>query len=378
MRYLTSPVLQDLKKKMVFIAGPRQSGKTTLAQSLLPSFSSGHYFNWDDPDEKKKIFLREWSDHEELIILDEIHKYPKWKNWLKGTFDTQKDLHHFLVTGSARLETFKKGGDSLMGRYHLWHLHPFSLCEVPAKISPDEALKRLLSVGGFPEPFVDNDPREARRWRRERFEKVIKQDIRELEMIQDLQSLGLLVDLLRSRVGSPIVVSNLASDLQKSPVTIKKWIDLLESMYVLFKVPTYTVNLARSLQKPFKVYFYDNADVEGDDGARFENLVATHLLKQIQFAQDHEGHSFQLCCIRDKEQREVDFVIIKNKKPIELIEAKLSDSKAAQHLLYYAEKLKIPKARQIIQSKGHYFKRGALEITDVRAALSKTNYYFDI
>jgi len=166
-----------------------------------------------------------------------------------------------------------------MGRYHLWHLHPFSLCEIPKKNHADEAFNRLMNVGGFPEPFLDADPREARRWRRERLEKVIQQDIRELESVQDLQSLGLLVDLLRSRVGSPIVMLNLAEDLQKSPVTIKKWIDLLEAMFVIFKVKLHTKNISRSLQKPFKVFFYDKADVDGDEGAIFENLVANHLLK---------------------------------------------------------------------------------------------------
>ncbi len=377
MRLINPFILKDLKKKMVFISGPRQCGKTTLAKDILKQTSSGLYLNWDDPDQRKTIFTRNWSDHQKLLILDELHKFPKWKNWLKGTYDTQKEIHQFIVTGSARLETFRKGGDSLLGRYHLWHLHPFSLCEKPEKLSLDETLNRLMTCGGFPEPFLDHDVREARRWRRERFEKVIKEDIRELENIQDLQTLGLLVDLLRSRVGSTIVVSNLAEDLQKSPVTIKKWIDLLEAMFVIFKVKVYTHNLARSVQKPFKVFFYDNADVEGDEGAVFENLVATHLLKQIQLAQDYEGHRFELAFVRDKEQREVDFIILKNKKPFELVEAKWGSTEISKHLRYYAERLHPERARQITQLKDFKFKKGLLEITDVRTALSNPRYYFD-
>jgi uncharacterized protein len=377
MRYLSSHIVKDLQKKMVFLSGPRQCGKTTLAQGLLDK--NGLYLNWDDPDQKKFIFKRQWSDHHNLVVLDELHKFPKWKTWLKGTFDTQKQMHQFLVTGSARLEVFKKGGDSLMGRYHLWHLHPFSLCEIPvnSKITPKEAFQRLLTCGGFPEPFLDNDIRQARRWRRERFEKVIKQDIRELELIQDLQTLGLLVDLLRARVGSTIVVSNIAEDLQKSPVTIKKWIDLLESMYVIFKVKPYTRNLSRSVLKPFKVYFYDNADVEGDEGAVFENLVATHLLKQIQYAQDYEGHTYELCFIKDKEGREVDFAVIKNKKAIELVEAKWSDDKVSSALLFFSNKIKPVAARQIVGTQSGAAKRGNVQVVGAIDALSQAKYYFD-
>lgn len=264
-----------------------------------------------------------------------------------------------------------------MGRYHLWHLHPFSLCEIPEKISAEHAYKRLLTCGGFPEPFLDNDIREARRWRRERFEKILQQDIRDLEQVQDTQTLSLLVDLLRSRVGSPIVVSNLAQDLQKSPVTIKKWINMLESMYVLFTVKPYTRNLPRAVQKPFKVYFYDNADVDGDEGAVFENLVATHLLKQIQYAQDHDGYAFELAYIKDKEQREVDFAIVKNKKIHELIEAKWSDAKPSPALVYYANKLDPTKARQIVGAPTSYYRKSKLEVSYALESLNNIKYFFD-
>lgn len=365
MRYLSDYIAQDLNKKMVFIAGPRQSGKTTLAQHLLKKAKSGLYFNWDDIDHQKLLLKRDWSDHQALLVFDEIHKYKKWKNWLKGTYDTQKNLHQFLVTGSARLDMFRKGGDSLMGRYHMWRLHPFTLSEHDSKISDKEAYKRLMEIGGFPEPFLDNDSREAKRWRRERLEKVLKEDVREIEDIRNIQTMQLLVELLRTRVGSPVVVSNLAKDLQVSPVTVKKWIEILESMYVIFQVKPYTHKLQRALQKPPKIYFYDNADVEGDEGARFENLVATHLLKALQFSQDYNGDQFELSYIRDKEKHEVDFVILKNRKPIELIEAKLSDKNVSSSLVYFAEKLNVKKATQINQIEGYKTVKGHLTVSNV-------------
>ena len=375
MRYLEPLLRQDLEKKMVFLTGPRQSGKTTLAKTLLKSSPSGRYLNWDDPDHRKEILKRSWSDHEETLVLDEIHKLRNWKNWLKGTYDTQRDVHKFLITGSARLDVYRKGGDSLMGRYHLWHLHPFTLSELPARITPSEGLKRLLNVGGFPEPFLDGDDRAARRWRLERVDKVIKEDVRELEEIKNIQGMQLLVGLLRERVGSPIVISNLAEDLQVSPITVKKWIEVLEAMYVLFQVRPYTVKIPRALQKPPKIYFYDNADVEGDEGARFENLVATHLLKALQFAQDYSGHVYGLHYLRDKEKREVDFLITKNRRPIQLIEAKWADTAVSPSLAYYAEKIDIPEAIQIVGTKDARFVRGRLRVSDAFSELSDLNRY---
>ena len=367
---MSSFIEKDLEKKMVFLTGPRQCGKTTLAEDLLKKRGKGIYLNWDDPDHKKFILKRDWSDHHDLVILDEIHKFKKWKSWIKGTYDTQKKNHSFLVTGSARLDVFRKGGDSLLGRYHLWHLHPFTLSEIPKGISPKEAFKRLMFMGGFPEPFLDNSDREARRWRRERMEKVLKEDVRELEDVKDIQTLQLLVELLRTRVGSPVVVSNLAEDLQVSPVTVKRWIEILEAMYIIFRVKPFSQNISRAIQKPPKIYFYDNGDVEDDEGARFENLVATHLLKAIQFSQDADGHSFDLRYLRDKEKREVDFVILKNNKPLELIEAKFTDTKISSHLTYYAERLSIPKATQIVSLPNYTFSRGHLKVVDVFSELS--------
>ncbi len=242
-RLIFQPILEDLKSKMVFIGGPRQCGKTFLAKEVLKAFhSEKNYFNWDSPDDRKIILAQKWGK-ERLIALDEIHKYPKWKNFVKGIYDTQRENHNFLITGSARLDLYKRGGDSMFGRYHYWRLHPFTLSELPQKISVEEAFKRLMKVGGFPEPFLDASEQTARRWRKERFDLILREDIRDLERVNEIQNISLLVDLLKTRVGSLIVVSNLANDLQVASNTVKRWIEILERMYLIFVVRHYTDKL---------------------------------------------------------------------------------------------------------------------------------------
>lgn len=202
MRYLASHIISDLKKKMLFIGGPRQVGKTTLAKKILGATTEGgRYFNWDFDEDRRDILKKRWHDRDYLLVFDELHKYPKWKNWLKGTFDVTRDKHAFLITGSARLDVYRRGGDSLMGRYHYWRLHPFTLDERPKGITVKDAYRRLMTVGGFPEPFLDGDMRESRRWRRERFDRILREDVRDFEPIRNIQLLGLFLDILRHRVG---------------------------------------------------------------------------------------------------------------------------------------------------------------------------------
>lgn len=343
---------------MVFIAGPRQCGKTTLAQHIMTQFDNPLYLNWDDTEHRDLILKRQWSDKNKLLVFDEIHKYPLWKNWLKGLYDTQKDKHKILVTGSARLDIYKKGGDSMLGRYHLWHLHPFTLDECPKEFSKEEAFSRLMKVGGFPEPFFDGDETEARRWRLSRLSKIFTQDIRDLENIRNLQLMEIFVERLRSRVGSMVVLDNLATELKVAHKTISSWLAVCERIYLLFAVYPLATG-ARSIQKPPKIYFFDNADIIGDEGARFENLVATHLLKRLNFLTDSTGYKYELRYLRDKEKREVDFAILKDGKLEEIIEAKWADDQISSHLNYYAKRLAPPKVTQIVgQIKNPYTKEG--------------------
>ncbi len=365
MRYITPYILDDLKRKMVFVGGPRQVGKTTLAKAVLSSnYPDGRYFNWDFDEDRQDILRKRWRTDNTLLIFDELHKFPKWKGWIKGIYDVSHDFHSFLITGSARLDIYRRGGDSLLGRYHYWRLHPFTLDEIPKGVSPKDAFKRLMTLGGFPEPFLGGDERLARRWRRERFDRVLREDVRDLEPVRDIQLLSMFLDLLRHRVGGLVVLSNLARDLEISPKTAKAWLETLERMYLVFSVRPFTKSLPRAVRKPPKVYFFDNGDVLGDEGARFENLVATSLLKRLHYLEDSQGYKYELRYIRDKEGREVDFAIVKEGELEELIEVKYSDDSITRSLSYYANRLNPKKAVQIVSEIKRPYDKGKIRVTD--------------
>jgi uncharacterized protein len=364
MRYLSPYVLQDLQSKMVFVGGPRQVGKTTMAKDLLTAFPQGRYFNWDFDDDRQDILKKRWTAENTLLIFDELHKFPRWKNWIEGLYDVSRTEHSFLVTGSARLDLYRRGGDSLLGRYHYWRLHPFSLDEIPKGLTAREAFLRLMSVGGFPEPFLDNDERAARRWRRERFDRVLREDIRDLSSIRNIQLLSLFLDLLRQRVGGLVTLSNLAADVQISPKTAGSWLELLERMYLVFAVRPFTRSLPRAVLKPPKVYFFDTGDPLVEEGERFENLVAASLLKRLQFLEDRDGYRYELRYLRDKEGREVDFVILKENQIDELVEVKWADENISRSLLYYAEKLQPRKATQVVARLKRPYDQGKIQVRD--------------
>jgi len=348
-RYCEKFIIEDLKKKMVFIGGPRQVGKTTLSKRLLKEdHLQGEYFNWDKDEDRKALMKKQWKQDSPLIIFDELHKYPRWKRWIKGVWDSRETDQTYLVTGSARLDVYKRGGDSLMGRYHYWRLHPLSLDELPEGMSKEEGFKRLLALGGFPEPFLSLDERGARRWRRERFDRILHEDIRDLEKIREIQLLPLFVDSLKSRVTGMVTLSNIAADLEISPKTAKKWLTLIEKMYVAFAIYPYVTNVPRSILKPPKVYFFDTGDVDGDESHRLENLVATHLLKRVHFMEDYHGYKCSLHYIRDKDGREVDFVVKMNGEVTDLIEVKWREKRVATSLLYYKNLLKPKRTIQIV------------------------------
>ncbi|MDU9050435.1 MAG: ATP-binding protein [Candidatus Electrothrix sp. Rat3] len=362
MRYIEPYIRQDLAKKMVFVGGPRQVGKTTLAQYILAR-TTGRYFNWDYDVDRQAVLNRQWSDDAPLLVFDELHKFPRWKNWLKGIYDVEGDRHSILVTGSARLDIYRRGGDSMLGRYHYWRLHPYTIDELPDGVEKKEGFERLMQLGGFPEPFLENDARTARRWQRERLNRVLQEDIRDLEPVRDIGNLVLLLDLLRTRVGGLLVLSNLAQDLQVAPQSVKAWLSVFERMYLLFTVRPYTRSLPRAVQKPPKVYFFDNQDVSGDAGARFENLVATHLLKRLHFEEDYDGRICQLHYIRDKEGREVDFAIVRDNVLEELIEVKYNDTSVSRHLKYYVDKLRPARATQLVATLDTPFDQDGIRVT---------------
>ena len=352
MRYLSKYILDDIAKKMVFLSGPRQSGKTTLVLDLLKNLPCV-YLNWDDQDHRKQILKRDWTDEDTYIAFDEIHKYSRWKNFLKGTYDTQKTKHRFIITGSAKLDIYKKGQDSMLGRFFSWRVHPLCLAELKHqfKNQDDKNLDKLLALGGFPEPFFEGKELFAKRWRKEKLKLVFRQDIQELESIKDISLLELFYQALTERVSSEIVLSNLARDLEIAPKTAKSWLNVLEKTYAVFVVRPYGKGVSKAITKTPKVYFYDNGEVIGDEGAKFENLVASHLYKRIQFLEDLYGDRYELNYLRDKSGHELDFVILKNNKPVCLIEAKLSDQTRGRSFYFYKEKLKIHQSVQLLKSK---------------------------
>jgi uncharacterized protein len=336
-RYLEEYIHRDMAKKIIILSGPRQVGKTTLSKQLAPSFV---YLNYDAASDRRMIRDEDWPRDVPLVIFDELHKLRKWKSKIKGIFDTDGIPPCIVVTGSARLETARKGGDSLAGRFFAYRLHPLTVKEVvmSLKEQPRVALEKILKFGGFPEPYLQNDETYAKRWRRTHLDTIIRGDLLDLEQVRDLKSIEILVDLLRARVGSPTSYSSLAQDLQVSVHTVKHWLQILENLCVIFAVRPYHRNIARSLLKEPKYYFYDTGAVEGDIGVRLENTVAVALLREMHLLEDTTGTRTALHYLRDRDGHEVDFLVLADRKPVLLAEVKASDetfAKALWHLGRY-------------------------------------------
>lgn len=362
-RYPYQAISADLKEKMVFVAGPRQVGKTTLAQYIgKHNYTSSAYFNWDYQPDRKNITNLQFPGDAKLLIFDELHKYKQWKNYLKGLYDKHKEIFNILVTGSAKLDIYRKGGDSLMGRYFHHILHPFSLAElegidnktIPFKnlnfstVKAAEVLKQLLHFGPFPEPFLKQNTTHWRRWQIERSERLVKEDIRDLRMIGDLSSLQILVDLLPSKAASLLSVDNIRQDLQVAHKTAVNYLNILELFYFHFRIYPYTKKPLRSLKKMSKLYLWDWSALS-NEGAKFENLVAAHLLKFADFLQNTQGYKSQIYYLRDPEGREVDFLFTVDNRPWFAVEAKLEAGKVSPALLYFSKKIQIPFLFQVTQ-----------------------------
>lgn len=382
-RYLFRDIqtLALARNKMAFVSGPRQVGKTTLAKSYGPLFDQTSYKNWDEsqfrrlwtksPNDIKNEFDLASLNKKKLLILDEIHKAKGWKQKVKGLFDELGEDLNIIVTGSARLNVFKKGSDSLMGRYLNFRLHPLSYGEVlgntpespeiwkrnlfirPQELPPQAPLTKLLSFGGFPEPFFAESEKVLRIWRQSRNEKIVREDLRDLSRLPELSQVEMLTSLLPGKVGSPLSVQSLREDLEVAHDTVTRWLKYLNELYFFFELKPWSKSIPRSLKKEGKIYLYDWTDID-PPGARFENMVASHLLKACHYWTDTGEGNFELYYLRNKEKQEIDFLICKNRKPWLCLEAKTNDTKvdlkATEKFLSYT---KCPFV-QIIQSEGFW------------------------
>lgn len=335
-RYLEPQIRKDLERKMVFVAGPRQVGKTTLAKAVL--HDEAGYLNWDIAEHRQAILKRELPAVE-LLVFDEIHKYRSWRNYLKGLYDQRQGRCRILVTGSGRLDFYRFGGDSLQGRYHLLRLHPLSLAELESDAA--ETLMDLLRLGGFPEPFLAGSESEAKRWSREYRSRLVREEVTSLESIIDLGNMELLALRLPDLVGAPLSVNSVREDLQVSHKAVSHWLDIFERLYAIVRLTPFGSPQIRAVKKERKHYHFDWTLVD-DLPKRFENLVAMHLLKWVHYQQDTEGSDLELRYFRDVDGREVDFVITDRKGPVILVEVKWDDVQLAKGLLYL--KHRFPKA----------------------------------
>lgn len=332
-RSLVDQILRDLQRKMVFVAGPRQVGKTTLAQGL-PGAEAG-YLNWDIQAHREKILRRELPAND-LWIFDEIHKYRLWRNYLKGLYDGRPASQRILVTGSARLDLYRYSGDSLQGRYHLLRLHPLSLAELGAHDA--DTLEQLFALGGFPEPFFSGSEVEARRWSRDYRNLLIREEVTDLEQIRDLGQLEMLMLRLPELVGSPLSINALSEDLQVAHKTVGAWVRILEKLYGVFRLAPFTrAPRIRAVKKAQKHYHFDWTLVR-EPSLRFENLIASHLLKWVHYRQDTEGLDLDLRYFRDRDGREVDFVVVDGLRPVLLVECKWKDSQISAGLRTLVER----------------------------------------
>jgi len=353
---------------MVFLAGPRQSGKTTLSKIIAKSFTNSFYFNWDIADDRAMLMgnpnffesIERRDSSMPLIIFDEIHKYRNWKSYLKGIYDRFHEEYRFLVSGSGRLDIYQRGGDSLAGRYFLFHLWPFTIAELarqntsikdflanPLLISMERSnkLKKLwemLSVlSGFPEPYLSVKETTYRRWSNTYSRQLIREDIRDIVDVKSIQEMETLYLLLPSRVGSPLSISSLMNDLKVSYNSIRNWLSVFERFFLTFSIPTWTSKISRAIQKERKVYLWDSPRIS-DSAARFENMTAIELYRAVTLWNDVGYGNFTLHFIKNKEKQEVDFLIADNNKPFLLVEAKLSDTQPSKALMAFQQKLGVP------------------------------------
>ena len=346
-RRLYSVIKEDLKSKMVFIGGPRQVGKTTLAVRFLPTQSKEDpgYLTWDQRKGRLLLQKEQLPLQGKLLVLDELHKYKLWRNLIKGYFDKYFPKINFLVTGSARLDLYRHGGDSLHGRYFYHRLHPLSLTEINERPTASD-LAQLLHFGGFPEPFLKGSKTFLARWKRSRLDRIFQEDIRDLESVKDIARLELLFDTLPDRLSSPLSLRAIANDLEVSRDSVASWLDIFERMYLIFRISPYGGPKIRAVKKEQKLYFWDWTHA-AEPGHCFENLVAQQLLKYCHHLEDTEGAKMELRYLRDVDGREVDFVVLKGRKPLFAVECKSGEKDPHPACAYYRARTQIPKFFQV-------------------------------
>jgi uncharacterized protein len=371
-RYLSELIKADLARKMVVVTGPRQVGKTTLARKL-PGFNDPIYLNYDSQADRLRIERQDWPAAHDMVVLDEIHSMPNWKMYLKGVFDTKPANQALLVTGSARLDTFRQSGESLAGRYFRWRLLPFSVRELSLQTgeSSDAALAALLRFSGFPEPlFAASDSHRAR-WQNQYFTDLIREDVLEYSRIHEVRAMRTLVAMLRQRTGSPLSFESIGRDLALAPNTVRSYVDILEALHIVFLIRPYHRNIARAQAKSPKLYFYDWTYVSDtalglentESGAQFENLVVLHLLKHVCFLQDSAGFTGELNYLRTSAGKEIDFVLTDNNgDATHFIEVKLSDTKPSFALKQMAGAHPNAVAIQLVKNLRHGFDRDGVQI----------------
>ena len=380
--------------EMLFLMGPRQVGKTTTSIKTSEEEDPYYYLNWDVDDDRILILngtraiaqncnLDKVQEKKPIIVFDEIHKHSRWKSFLKGFYDKYGQQVHIIVTGSSRLDVYRKGGDSLMGRYFPFRMHPLSVGEIispklrdseinlnPAKIE-DQLWYNLLNYGGFPKPYLTAIYEYHHLWKSLRNKQLFREDLRDLTRIHELDLVEKLADILRLESGQLISYLSLSRMIRSSDVTVRRWIEILKSLYWCYEVRPWKKNVVRSLLKEPKFYLWDWTLIE-DPGKRFENMIASHLLKAVHFWNDSGFGDYKLHFIRDKEKREVDFVVVKNEKPWILVEAKLSNSESlSPTLIYFHEHLKTDHAFQVVCNMD-YTSRNCFEWRDPKIVSAKT------
>jgi uncharacterized protein len=351
-------------RQMALVSGPRQVGKTTTCRAL-----ADHYLNWDNTDDRRIILRGPAAVAESIsldtlragtmtLALDELHKNRRWKAFLKGFFDVYGERVRTLVTGSSRLDIYRRGGDSLMGRYFPFRMHPYSVAEcIRTSVTPelvqapspiaDDQWNALWEHGGFPEPFLKRDIRFSRRWRSLRHEQLTKEDIREVAQIQDLGTLETLSRLLEELSSGQLIYSRLANELGVSVQTVHRWVQLFERLHFGFTLRPWFANLSKALRKEPKWFLRDWSGIE-DVGARAETFIACHLLKAVEGWTDLGLGRFDLFYLRDKLKREVDFVLVRDRRPWCLIEVKSSRTIISDSLRYFHAATKARHAFQVV------------------------------